>query len=87
MRVSEALQFGDVARHQSRCDALRKMQGEQFFVGVAQAARIVYYLHARALREFQHHRVVEELGIEGRILARENHIDLAQILPLLPRRA
>ena len=83
----EAFDLMRIAGDERGRDTLRKMQREQFFVGVAQRLRIVDDQHAGALRQFQHHRVVEELLVERRILARQDHVDLAQVTPGSARRA
>jgi len=58
------------------------MQRKQFFVRVAQAARVVDYANAVTLGELEHHRVVEKLRVERRILACEHDVDFAQVAPV-----
>ncbi len=81
MLGDEAADLGGVARDDRRRYALWKMQRKQLLVRIAQAARIVDDAHAGLLGQLQHHRVVEELRIERRILAREHEIHFAQVDP------
>ncbi len=56
--------------------ALRELLGEQFLIAVAQALRFVHYQYAFAFGLLQQVGAVDELAVERRILAHQDHIQL-----------
>ena len=58
--------------------ALGELGGEQFFVTVAQALRFVDDQYAIALGLFQQVGGVHKLHVEGRVLAHQDHVQIAQ---------
>ncbi|MCY1362341.1 hypothetical protein D9M69_490550 [compost metagenome] len=58
--------------------ALREQRGEQLLVAVAQALRFVDHQHAGALGLLQQIGGVDELQVERRILAHQDHVQIAQ---------
>ncbi|MNJ21763.1 hypothetical protein D3C77_161250 [compost metagenome] len=68
---------------QGRRRALREQGGEQFFVAVAQALRTVDHQHASGFGLFQQVGAVNEFHVEWRILAHQDHVQIAQGVVLL----
>ena len=75
---------GEFAQHiratadDGRRRALREQRGEQFFVAVTQALRLVDHQHASTLGLLQQIRGVDELHVERRILAHQDHVQITE---------
>ncbi|MND93558.1 hypothetical protein D3C80_857460 [compost metagenome] len=76
--VDEFTQDVGAAADQGRRRALREQRGEEFFVAVAQALRTVDHQHAGGFGLFQQVGAVDEFHVERRILAHQDHVQLAQ---------
>jgi len=68
-----------VACDQRRRAALRKPRREQLLVGVTQAARFVDHQHAGLFGALEQVGRVNELHIEGWVLAHQNYVEFGQI--------
>ncbi len=79
--LHEGAQLAHVAAHPRGRTALGEVQGVEFFVGVAQAARAVDHHQAGALGQIEHQGVVHERGVDRRVLARQEQIQLRQPPP------
>ncbi|MNZ89380.1 hypothetical protein D3C78_1083020 [compost metagenome] len=71
------------AAHQGRRRALREEGGEQFFVTVAQALWAVDHQHAFGFGLLQQVGAVDELHVERRVLAHQDHVQFGQRAVLL----
>jgi len=74
----ELAQDVDATADQGWRHALRELSGEQLFVAVAQALWAVDHQHTFALGLLQQVGAVDELHVEGRILAHQDHVQLGQ---------
>ncbi|MNE12636.1 hypothetical protein D3C80_1054410 [compost metagenome] len=77
--------FGDklandvrAAADQGRRGALREQRGEQLFVAVAQALWAVDHQHTSGFGLFEQVGAVDKLHVEWRILAHQDHVQIAQ---------
>ncbi|MNN00087.1 hypothetical protein D3C81_1126700 [compost metagenome] len=66
------------AADHGRRRALREQRGEELLVAVAQALRAVDHQHAGGFGLFQQVGGIDELIVEGRILAHQDHVQVCQ---------
>ena len=80
MQLVEGSQLGGGAGDQGGRCVFGKPGGEELFVGVTQALRLVDDEHSLLLGPLEHVGGVDVLGIEGGILAHQDHVQLGQRL-------
>ena len=76
----KATQLGGRAGHQGGGGVLGKPGGKEFLVGIAQALWLVDDEHALLFGAFEHIGGIDILGVEGGILAHQDHIQFSQWL-------
>ncbi len=73
--VDELLEPRHVAGDQVSRDDGREVERVEFFVGIAQAARLVEHQALAGIDQAEHVRRVEEAHVEGRVLAHEDGVE------------
>ncbi len=80
--AQERVHVRHVARDERRCAALREPGRVHLLVHVAQALRPVHDQRTGSLGAFEDVRRVDVLGVEWRVLAHQDHVEVAEPLDL-----